>query len=50
MIVREIILRCSNCHCGIKVEVKKYAEHDTLYETIYDAMRYLGMIPISQAK
>ena len=22
-IVREVALRCSNCHCGVKVEVKE---------------------------
>jgi hypothetical protein len=29
-IVREVTLRCSNCHCGVKVEERKIKPHDSL--------------------
>ena len=31
-IVREVTLRCSNCHCGVKVDVRKIESHDSLYD------------------
>jgi len=31
-IVREVTLRCSNCHCGVKVEVRKIGNGDSLYD------------------
>ena len=31
-IVREVTLRCSNCHCGVKIEERKIKPHDSLYD------------------
>ena len=34
-IVREIILRCSNCHCAVKVESIKLDPTD-MFDSVYD--------------
>ena len=31
-IQREVTLRCKNCNCGVKIEVKKIPLHDSMYE------------------
>ena len=31
-IQREVTLRCKNCKCGVKIEVKQIPLHDSMYE------------------
>ncbi len=31
-IQREVTLRCKNCNCGVKIEVKQIPLHDSMYE------------------
>ena len=49
-IVREVTLRCSNCHCGVKVEQLRINDEDVEYAFDNQALGELGNLMFTVVK